>query len=255
GALGADLVGDPRLLGAARERICDPPQRPEHDHEPRRGDEADDEPRRPHAEVADDQRQPAAVRVRDDSRRHLEEEDGAFHCCPDGDELKRREVQRADEVHRQHDPRRHSQPEAEAVVERLRGRAPHGFSQADTCFRLSAVNGERSQSAHRSRSSIPARRAIRSSSDGQTPRNSPEPRCQLSSWSPKWCETSRCVSASYSSMPTCVSLRSKTLHGLSGGRPTSITKEPPPARCAAALAKLATCASCVVWLLMPLKTR
>ena len=48
---------------------------------------------------------------------------------------------------------------------------PHVFSQTETCFVLSAVNGERSQSAQRSRSSIPASRAMRSSSEGETERN------------------------------------------------------------------------------------
>jgi len=44
---------------------------------------------------------------------------------------------------------------------------PVDFSHTETCFVLSAVNGERSQSAQRSRSSIPASRAMRSSSEGQ----------------------------------------------------------------------------------------
>ena len=43
-----------------------------------------------------------------------------------------------------------------------------GFSHTDTCCSLSAVNGVRSQSAHRSFSRNPAIRAIRSSSAGHT---------------------------------------------------------------------------------------
>jgi hypothetical protein len=43
-----------------------------------------------------------------------------------------------------------------------------GFSQTEMCLRLSLVNGSRRQPLQRSRSPSPARRAIRSSSDGQT---------------------------------------------------------------------------------------
>ena len=45
---------------------------------------------------------------------------------------------------------------------------PAGFSQTETCLRLSLVNGSRFQPPQRSRSVIPASRAIRSSSDGHT---------------------------------------------------------------------------------------
>src|SRR5262249_16575752 len=44
---------------------------------------------------------------------------------------------------------------------------PQVFCHTETCFVLSPVKRERSQSAQRSRSSIPANRAIRSSSAGQ----------------------------------------------------------------------------------------
>jgi hypothetical protein len=43
-----------------------------------------------------------------------------------------------------------------------------GFSHTDTCIRLSPSNGSRAHPPQRSRKVIPARRAIRSSSDGQT---------------------------------------------------------------------------------------
>jgi hypothetical protein len=42
------------------------------------------------------------------------------------------------------------------------------FSQTDTCVLLSLVKGSRVQSLQRSRKDIPASRAMRSSSDGQT---------------------------------------------------------------------------------------
>jgi len=55
------------------------------------------------------------------------------------------------------------------------------FSHTDTCVVLSLVNGSCCQPLQRSRSLIPARRAIRSSSDGQTYRNGIEARS--SRWS------------------------------------------------------------------------
>lgn len=44
----------------------------------------------------------------------------------------------------------------------------YGFSYTETCASLSPVNGSRRQPAQRSRRRMPARRAIRSSSDGHT---------------------------------------------------------------------------------------
>ena len=126
GSLGTAFVRDPRLFCAARERVRDPPQRPECDHEPRRGDEPDRDRRGSHPEVADDERQAPAVRVRDDAGRDLEEEDRALHRCPHEHELERGEVQRPDEIHGHHDPRRHPQREGQSVVERLRRRATSG---------------------------------------------------------------------------------------------------------------------------------
>jgi hypothetical protein len=46
--------------------------------------------------------------------------------------------------------------------------AAGGFSHTDTWLVLSLVKGARAQSLQRSRRVMPARRAIRSSSDGQT---------------------------------------------------------------------------------------
>jgi hypothetical protein len=48
------------------------------------------------------------------------------------------------------------------------GAVDHGFLQTETCLVLSLVNGSRFQPLQRSRSVIPASRAIRSSSDGHT---------------------------------------------------------------------------------------
>ena len=59
--------------------------------------------------------------------------------------------------------RRLARPDVEAwLTER------HGFSHTEMCFSLSLVNGRRCQSAHRSRSRIPASCAMRSSSEGHT---------------------------------------------------------------------------------------
>ena len=63
---------------------------------------------------------------------------------------------------------------------------PQVFCHTDTCFVLSAVNGERSQSAQRSRSSIPASRAIRSSSAGETERNGTDSRPPVAVTREKW---------------------------------------------------------------------
>src|SRR2546430_13417943 len=41
GVLDADLVRDPGLIGAARERVREPPERPHRDHDPRRRDGTD----------------------------------------------------------------------------------------------------------------------------------------------------------------------------------------------------------------------
>jgi hypothetical protein len=83
----ADLVRDPRLLGAARERVGEAPDAPEGDHEPRRGDQADGDPGGAGSEVAEHERESAAVGVGDDAGRHLEEEDRRFHRSPHQHEL------------------------------------------------------------------------------------------------------------------------------------------------------------------------
>ena len=59
------------------------------------------------------------------------------------------------------------------------------FCQTDTCFRLSLLNGSRFHPAQRSRSVIPASRAIRSSSAGQTARKGTDRRPQRPSSSVK----------------------------------------------------------------------
>ena len=69
-----------------------------------------------------------------------------------------------------------------------RRRQRPSFSQTDTCDVLSPVKGERSQSAHRWRRVIPARRAIRSSSDGHTKRKGVWNSRVCSPVATKWCE-------------------------------------------------------------------
>ena len=64
-------------------------------------------------------------------------------------------------------------PAAPITVTRLRSHVPRpaqglSFSQTETCFVLSLVNGSRVQLLQRSHSVMPASRAIRSSSDGHT---------------------------------------------------------------------------------------
>ena len=49
-----------------------------------------------------------------------------------------------------------------------------GFCQTEMWLRLELVKGSRFQSLHRSRTAIPARRAMRSNSDGHTLRNGAE---------------------------------------------------------------------------------
>ena len=194
-------------------------------------------PRHAHPEVADDQREPPAVGVGDDAGRHLAEEDGGLHRRPHQHELQRREVQLAHEVDGHHDPGRQVGAELQPEVDGAGRQRPQSFSQTETCRLLSLVNGLPPKFAKRSRSRIPASRAIRSSSAGNVERNGIERRTHSPSMRVKWCEALRCVAASYSSTPTCVSLRSKTLTGRPSGMPTSTTKQPPGSRCAAALAK------------------
>ena len=130
--LEADLVRDPGLLGAAREGVREAPERPERDDQPRRRDEPDREPGDAHPEVADDQREPAAVGVGHDAGRHLAEEDRRLHRRPHQHELERREVQLAHQVDRHHDPRRQVRAELEPEVDRAGRERPHGFSQTET---------------------------------------------------------------------------------------------------------------------------
>src|SRR5207302_5699681 len=141
-----------------------------------------------------------------------------------------------DEVEVEDDP---PGPHREEELEReIEPAGSHGFSHTDTCLVLSAVKGERSQSVHRSRSSSPASRAIRSNSPGETDLNGIESLVQRPSTRLKWCETRCWVAGSNSSMPTWLSLRSKTSSRAVLGTPTSTTKQPPGSRCAAAFANV-----------------
>ena len=79
--------------------------------------------------------------------------------------LLRQALGEADELRRE--PRR--EPHTSSVPARAsRNRAGFAFSHTEMCFVLSLVNGSRFQPLQRSRSVIPAIRAIRSSSAGQT---------------------------------------------------------------------------------------
>ena len=140
------------------------------------------------------------------------------------------------------DPGRHAQDEGDAVVDLCARRVSRLLPDRDV---LRALGGERRAVPVRPALAQlhPASRAIRSSSAGETERNGIESRSHSPSTSEKWWETSRCVSKSYSSTPTCVSLRSNTVERRAlFGTPTSTTKQPPGSRCAAAFAKHATCA-------------
>jgi hypothetical protein len=77
---------------------------------------------------------------------------------------------------------------------------------------------------------MPAIRAIRSSSAGETERNGIDRRSHRLSTSRKWCETHLWPAWSYSSTPTCESLRSETSSGRAFGTTTSTTKSPPRRR-------------------------
>lgn len=136
-----------------------------------------------------------------------------------------------------------------------------GFSQTETCWALSLVNGCRCQPLHRSRRLIPASSAIRSSSAGHTYRNGTERRSSRPSTISKWCETSPWTATSYSSRPQRLSPTWKAWmvspggSRRSAGTATSTTKHPPGSRCAATFRKQATCAACVVRFMIVLKTR
>jgi hypothetical protein len=123
--LGPDLVCDPGLVGAARERVRQPPDRPEHDHDPGLRDERDRDPGGAHPEVADDQREPAAVGVRDDAGRDLEQEHRGLHRRAHQHQLQRRKVELADEVDGHHDPGGHAVEELEPVEHGGRRQSSH----------------------------------------------------------------------------------------------------------------------------------
>ena len=114
------------------------------------------------------------------------------------------------------------------------------FSQTDTCFVLSAVNGARSQSAQRSRSLMPASRAIRSSSARETAaeRNRDPPPLAVHEREMMRDESLRreveLVDADV------LVAQVEHLEPLPVVDSTSTTKQPPGARCAAAFANTPT---------------
>ena len=125
-----------------------------------------------------------------------------------------------------------------------------------------AVARERlpSPAPQRSRSVIPASRAIRSSSAGHV-RNGTETRSARPSTNWTWWETRRCVATSYSSRPrpprsTWKGWTVSPGRQPSGGRaPSPRRRRSRPGRDAAAFRKHATCASWLVRFMIVLKTR
>src|ERR1041385_5152825 len=157
-----DLVCDPGLLGAARECVREAPERPEGDDQRRRGDEADHDPGRAGADVAEDQRESAAVGVGHDPRRHLEEEDRRLHRGAHQHQLQRREVQVAHEVDGHDDPRGQVQREVQGVVDGCRRKALHsGFRPSTQIHPLSTSSGSVMTTTSSMRSSKPAPRPSR----------------------------------------------------------------------------------------------
>src|SRR6266508_2309122 len=102
--LRADLVGQPGVGGAARERVAEAPDRPPGDDGPCFRHRPDEHDRRSHDDEPDHGGQSAAVDVGDDSGRYLEDEDGELHERSDKNELKRAHSHARDEVDGREDP-------------------------------------------------------------------------------------------------------------------------------------------------------
>ena len=126
--LGADLVRDPGLVGAAHERPAEPPEHPAEEDGPELGHRSDEDRRAAHHEQRDHDGQLAPVQVGDDSGRHLEQEDGRLHHRADEHELKRAQPHLLHEVDRDHDEARQRERALGEEVEVVRARAPHGWS-------------------------------------------------------------------------------------------------------------------------------
>ena len=137
----------------------------------------------------------------------------------------------------------------------------HAFSQTETCFVLSLVNGSRLQPPQRSRSRHP--RQLRHQVELRRPDVAKRHRDELEAPVDE-SEVVRCEPlgrdvvlvdrpSAYRSHGRRAWCRRAAAAGAPGHRARS-TKHPPGSRCAAAFRKQATCASCVVRLPIVLKT-
>ena len=85
--LAADLVREPRVERAARERVPEAPERVRGKDRPHLGEGAEEDHGNAHHRGTDHDREAARVDVRDDSGRHLEDEDRDLHQRADEYEL------------------------------------------------------------------------------------------------------------------------------------------------------------------------
>ena len=136
----------------------------------------------------------------------------------------------------------------------------HAFSQTDTWDGLSLVKGPRPTAP-----ALPQRHSCELRHQVELGRpHVPEgrrERVSRPSATPKWCDTAICVAKSILVEAEMVGGNGEGAGRLAGREPaqvgtsTSITKQPPGSRCAAALRKHATCSSCVVRFSIVLNTR
>ena len=86
-ALAADLVREPGIEGAARERVAEAPERVRGEDRPHLGEGAEEDHGDAHHGGPDHDREAPRVDVRDDAGRHLEDEDRDLHERADEHEL------------------------------------------------------------------------------------------------------------------------------------------------------------------------
>ena len=117
-----------------------------------RVDDADEQPRRAHPEIADDAARAGGCtcrrRRRSGSRRGRPSPPSPSPSARAG---AARGAGRSRGSSDDDDPRRRREEELERVVQLLGADASHAFVQTETCFVLSLVNGSRSQPLQRSR--------------------------------------------------------------------------------------------------------
>ena len=126
-----DLVGDPRLLGAARERVAEAPDRPAREHGRDVVDGAGQHEPQAHHRPPDHEREPARVRVGDDTGRNLEDEDRELHRGPHEHELERVHadvLHEVDGTDREGDGEGEREPQLARVVDGRRRKASHRSS-------------------------------------------------------------------------------------------------------------------------------